>query len=231
MTRLAVLLAGIVVLAEAVCAALWFVAGDDPAVALLLGLLAVLLPYLWFICLAAQVSATLHALGHFAVPSLIATVLNVCWIAGALLIAPYWADDKQAQAYVLATCILIGGSLQLGVQLPVLWRLGFRYDYNWSASRSAVRRVVITMAPMTIGLAITQINTLLDSVIAWCLAAAPDADRSIVWLGGFAKYPLESWCRRGDLLRRATVSISSRHTRHRSGHGDLSAVEPACRAR
>ena len=65
MTRLAVLLAGIVVLAEAVCAALWFVAGDDPAVALLLGLLAVLLPYLWFICLAAQVSATLHALGHF----------------------------------------------------------------------------------------------------------------------------------------------------------------------
>ena len=125
-------------------------------------------------------------------------MLNVCWIAGALLIAPYWADDKQAQAYVLATCILIGGSLQLGVQLPVLWRLGFRYDYNWSASRSAVRRVVITMAPMTIGLAITQINTLLDSVIAWCLAAAARCGPIDRLAGWFCQISAGIWCRRGD---------------------------------
>ena len=47
---------------------------------LLLGLTAALLPYLVLVCLAAQVSAMLHALEHFTWPALLPVLLNVVWI-------------------------------------------------------------------------------------------------------------------------------------------------------
>ncbi|MCP4516437.1 MAG: hypothetical protein GY824_14565, partial [Delftia sp.] len=149
-----------------------------------------MMPYMLFICLAAQVAATLHACSRFGVPALVPTVLNVCWLVAALLIAPRFAPDREAQAYVVAFSVLIAGVLQLGVQLPLLRRLGFRFDYNWPASRDAVRKVVLAMGPMVLGLMITQINTLLDSLIAWGLAQAPEGPSHIAWLGGVA-YPMQ----------------------------------------
>ena len=189
LTWLAVILCGIVILCELICAGIWAVAGSDPRVSLVVGLTAVLLPYLLFICLAAQVAATLQALNQFSVPAFVPILLNVAWIAGALLIAPHWSEDKEIQACILAVCILIGGVLQLTFQFPVLWRLGFRYDYNWPASRKAIRRVVTSLLPMLIGLAITQINTLLDSLIAWGFSS-PVPDMPIGWLRSGMVYPM-----------------------------------------
>jgi putative peptidoglycan lipid II flippase len=190
LTWLAVLLACLVALGEVACGAAWLFWGDAPGVGLLAGLAAVMMPYMLFICLAAQIAATLQACSRFGVPALVPTVLNVCWLAGALLIAPRFAPDREAQAYVLAFSILAAGVLQLGVQLPSLGRLGFRFDYNWSASRASVRKIGLAMVPMTLGLMITQINTLLDSVIAWGLAQAPRGPANIAWLGG-APYPMQ----------------------------------------
>ncbi len=187
---LAVLLTCLVALGEVACGLVWLVWGDVPGVGLLVGLAAVMMPYMLFICLAAQVAATLHACSRFGVPALVPTVLNVCWLVGALLIAPRFAPNREAQAYVVAFSVLIAGVLQLGVQLPLLRRLGFRFDYNWPASRDAVRKVVLAMGPMVLGLMITQINTLLDSLIAWGLARAPQGPSHIAWLGGVA-YPME----------------------------------------
>ena len=190
-TCLAGLLLVLLLAAEAVCGLLWFAWGDVPGMGLLLGLTAVMLPYMVFICLAAQVAATLHALSHFSAPALAPALLNICWILGAWAVAPYFAPDKEAQAYVLAVAILIAGVLQLVVQLPVLRALGFRFDYNWNASRHALGRVVRAMGPMVLGLAVTQINTLLDSLIAWGLATGADGPTRIRWLGGAMHYPLE----------------------------------------
>ena len=106
-------------------------------------------------------------------------------------IAPHFAPDKQAQAYALAGAILIAGVLQFVVQLPILRRRGFRFDFNWSASRHSLGKIVIAMGPMLLGLAVTQINTLLDSLIAWGLAAAPEGPEQIAWLGGAVRYPME----------------------------------------
>ncbi|HUS40866.1 MAG TPA: lipid II flippase MurJ, partial [Pirellulales bacterium] len=60
MTWVAVILAIVVVLGELLCGLLWL-NSDGTRVYLLMGLVAVMLPYLLFICLAAQISATLHA--------------------------------------------------------------------------------------------------------------------------------------------------------------------------
>jgi len=191
MVWLTVLLVGLALAAEGLLGLVWLIWGDVPRVELLVGLAALMMPYMVFICLAAQVAATLHSLSHFSVPALVPTLLNICWLLGAWVAAPRLApDDPQGQAYVLAVCVLAAGLLQLGVQLPVLRASGFRFDYNWGASRQAVGRIALAMAPMLLGLAVTQVNTLLDSLIAWGLACAPDGPQQIAWLGDVS-YPMQ----------------------------------------
>ncbi len=190
LTWLAVMLIAIVLAAEA---ALWgakFLLGGDAEFDLLIGLTATLLPYSILICLAAQVAATLHALGQFSLPAFVPVVLNVAWLVGAVLVAPAVSDAKPAQAYALSVCLLCGGVLQLAVQIPALRRRGFRFDYDWAASRAALKRITDAMLPMMAGLAITQINTLLDSLIAWFFSA-PAAGESFRWLGREIAYPMQ----------------------------------------
>ena len=191
LTLFAIVLAGLVVVGELVCLVAWYFRGGDPELALLIGLTAMLLPYVLFICIAAQISATLHALGRFGLPAFIPIVLNIAWIVAAVFIAPTVSDDKATQAYVLAAAVLVGGLCQLGVQLPLLYRFGFRYDFNWSRSRAAIAQIVTSMLPMLVGLAITQINTLMDSVIAFVLSAAPGEAGPIAWLGDVVDYPMQ----------------------------------------
>jgi len=188
---LAALLAVMVVVSEAVCAGLWYMLGEVEGVPRLLGLSAAMLPYLWFICLAAQVSATLQALAHFRTPAWTPAVLNVCWLIAAWGVAPCFAEDKLAQAYVLAGAVLVAGFVQLIVQWPVLNALGFRFDYDSAAVRDDVRRIVRGMLPMLLGLAVTQINTFVDSLVAWILAAGTRGPETFALFGRQIMYPLQ----------------------------------------
>ncbi|HEX7446042.1 MAG TPA: oligosaccharide flippase family protein, partial [Pirellulales bacterium] len=113
-----------------------------------------------------------------------------CWLVAIWFVAPRFSDDKPTQAYVLAVSVLVAGVLQLVSQAPILWSLGFRFDYDWPASRAAVRQVVAALVPMVLGLTVTQINTLIDSLLAWSLAAPGDASEPVAWLGGAVHYPL-----------------------------------------
>ena len=189
---LAAILVAIVVASEMVLGLIWFLRGDDPHLGLLLGLLAVMLPYLFFICLAAQISATLHATGHFGGPALVPTILNICWLGAAWIAALVWSSDKVSRAYVLAVSILVAGAFQMGMLWPILRSRGFRFDYDWPASREAFWRIIRSLGPMLLGLAITQINTFLDSLMAWGLAAAPEGPRDWEFLGFAGRYPLET---------------------------------------
>ncbi|MEX0938642.1 MAG: murein biosynthesis integral membrane protein MurJ [Pirellulales bacterium] len=189
MTWLSAVLAGLVVLGELVCSLVLAVAGDLPGVQLVAGLAATMMPYLLLICLTAQLAATLHALSHFAMPAFAPVVLNVLWLVAVWGVAPRFAPDKVAQAYVLAVFVVIAGVVQLWMQWMALRRHGFRYEYNWQSSRDELRRIVQAMAPMMLGLAATQLNTLLDVLMAWGLSATPESGATIAWLGG-VEYPM-----------------------------------------
>ncbi|MCL4195800.1 MAG: murein biosynthesis integral membrane protein MurJ, partial [Thermoguttaceae bacterium] len=189
LTWLSVLLVALVVLAELACGIAWLAWGDSPQAGLLLGLTAVMLPYVFFICVAAQASATLHALSEFTVPALVPAVLNIFWLAAAG-VAVVATDDKSLQAYIMAASIVASGVVQLAIQLRTLRWFGFRYDYDWPAVRDRVREIVASLGPMVLGLAITQINTLLDSLLAWGLSTSPGEERTIAWLGGIS-YPMQ----------------------------------------
>ncbi|MDB4614754.1 murein biosynthesis integral membrane protein MurJ [bacterium] len=155
---------------------------------MLAGLMAVMLPYVVLICLAALVAAILHALNHFTWPALIPVMLNVAWIAGIWLVAPFFEQPMQ-KVYAISCAIVVGGMLQLASPIPKLLKLGFRFDRQpkHEATNAKVKSVVRTMIPVLLGLSVTQFNSLLDSLIAWGLSAPENPTVAT----GFA-HPIES---------------------------------------
>jgi putative peptidoglycan lipid II flippase len=183
-------LTALVLAGELLLWGLSFVFAGQAETQLLLGLTAVMLPYTLLICLAAQVTAVLHAVGHFTWPALVPVVLNVCWIATIWLVDPWFEPDRIKQVYALAVCIVAAGFLQLLLQWPTLRKIGYRFDRRWQAVRPAVREIVRAMLPVTLGLSITQINTVLDRFIAWSLTK-PMAGTPLFPLPGGLEYPLQ----------------------------------------
>jgi putative peptidoglycan lipid II flippase len=190
LSLLATVLAALVAFGELACLAWWWLAGGEQG--LLIGLTAVLLPYLFFICLAAQAAAALQGLSQFRWPAIAPVLLNVCWLAAIWLVAPTWQGDRAAQAVVIAIAVVISGVLQLAVLLPPLYRSGFRFEFDVRAAAPAVRQVLRATLPIAFGLAVTQINTLVDSFLAVALAAELGSRETIAWLGHSVAYPLET---------------------------------------
>ena len=169
--------------------ALWAYAACMPLsdeAALLIRLTAIMLPYLILICLSAQISAMLHALGHFTWPALVPVFLNVIWIAGIWWIAPRF-ETPAAQVTAVSGCILFAGVFQMVAPWPALRRLGFRYDPRWREAKTKVKEIIAAMLPVLLGLSITQLNALADSLIAWGFSAPESASAAEL-----AKYPMAS---------------------------------------
>ncbi len=136
---------------------------------LLFWLSGLLLPYLVLICVAAQINATLHALNHFSIPALLPTILNLFWMAGIWVVAPFF-PDVHSKITAICITILIGGVFQLLLPLLKLVWLGYRPQMDWQNGMMQVQTIAVSMAPIVVGLSITQFNTLIDSLLAWGLA-------------------------------------------------------------
>jgi putative peptidoglycan lipid II flippase len=119
-------------------------------------------PYIFFIALAALGMATLNTLGSFALPASTPIFLNLSIIAAA------WTFGRSAPepAYAFAWGVLAGGALQLLVQIPPLWRRGWRPVLRVSFRHPGVREVGRLMLPGIFGLGITQITLVVDSQFA-----------------------------------------------------------------
>jgi putative peptidoglycan lipid II flippase len=140
---------------------------------LILQLLRVMFPYMLLVCLAAAFMGMLNARGHFFIPAMGATMLNVVMIASVLWLAPRFGAGLPAgqrlpvQIFALAYGVLAAGVAQAAFQLPTLWRDGFRYRWVSPWKNETVRLVVTRMIPGTIGVAAFQLNVTLVQVIAY----------------------------------------------------------------
>jgi len=144
--------------------------------AMILPLTRIMLPYMLFICLAALTAAILNSHHRFSVPALTPSLMNVTWIVSVLVVCPLMGDTLEERIYGLAWGVLFSGVIQLGIQWPVLRRLGFRFRWSpvWHDER--VWKVFLLMGPATIGLAVTQINVMVNSLLAaWIGPWAPAA--------------------------------------------------------
>src|ERR1022692_3964428 len=125
---------------------------------LMLRLLRVMFPYMLLVCVAAAMMGMLNARGHFFIPAMGATMLNVVMIASVLWLAPHMGTELTGQIFALAIGVLAAGVAQAAFQLPTLWRDGFRYRWVSPWKNETVRVVVTRMIPGTIGVAAFQLN-------------------------------------------------------------------------
>ena len=153
--------------------------GFNPAkAALTVTLTRVMFPFILLVSLAALVMGMLNAKNVFGMPAMASSFFNVGSIVGGVVLG-YWLDPHfgPLALYGLAIGTLIGGGLQLAVQLPHLHRLGFRYhpDFRWRDP--GVSAVLALMGPSVIAASTTQFNVLINSIFASHLGDGP-----IFWL-------------------------------------------------
>lgn len=166
-------LTALVAVAELALAATIWRAPLSAELRLWLVLTALMLPYLPLICLTAQMGAVLNALGRFAWPALLPVLFNVSSLA-AIWVLQRFDLTAEEQAHWLAGFVVLTGFLQLAAPWPQLWRLGFRPHGNWLAMRDRIRELLKLMAPVVIGLSITQVNTFCDTLIALVMSRPLD---------------------------------------------------------
>ena len=122
----------------------------------------VMFPYILFVGLAALLMAILNAMGHFATPALSPTMLNIAMIGCALYLAPHLDPPILS----LAIGVLLGGAGQLLIQMPVAWRRGMSAHRGLHLSDPSIRRIARLMAPGVAGLAVTQLNVFIGTLLA-----------------------------------------------------------------
>jgi putative peptidoglycan lipid II flippase len=125
-------------------------------------LLKITFPYIFFISLTGFAGAILNTLGKFSVAAFTPVLLNVCIIGSAYYLTPYFSLG----AYALAWGVFIGGVVQLSFQLPFLYRAGLLVKPKWGWSDPGVVKVRTLMIPALFGVSVSQINLLLDTLIA-----------------------------------------------------------------
>jgi putative peptidoglycan lipid II flippase len=139
----------------------------DTHTRLMLELLRVVFPYMLLVCLAAVFMGMLNSRGHFFIPAMGATLLNVVMIATVLLVAPRWGDDLGEQIFALAFGVLVAGVAQAAFQVPYLYREGYRLRWVAPWRNDSVREVVRKMIPATIGVAAFQFNIIITQTLAF----------------------------------------------------------------
>lgn len=157
---------------------IWLIIGTfalEDRFLLILRLLRVMLPYLFFICLVGLSMGVLNSFRHFAVPAFSPVILNLVWIAALFLLCPRFGDDPGRRIFGLAIGVLIGGAIQLGVQIPVLRRKGFPFRFIPDWRDPAVRRITLLLGPGIVGFAVFQINSAVDQFLAMVIGGGAPA--------------------------------------------------------
>lgn len=155
----------------------------------------IMLPYMPLICLVALLGGILQVHGRFGPPAAAPVILNVVMIGAA-----FWGaqstvagDDLHRLATILALSVLAAGALQLVWQVVALYRADAHFTRHVRGVSPAFRAMVLTMLPMLLGLAVFQVNSLMDSLIAYLLAPPEgDGPQQFVLWGMSAAYPIDT---------------------------------------
>lgn len=141
-------------------------------------------PYIGFMSMVALASGVLNTWKRFAVPAATPVLLNVAMISAAWLLAPWFKTQGIEPIYAMGVGVIVGGVLQLGVQIPALHRLGLlpRFGLRWRDVKAAwadpgSQRILKLMAPALLGVSVAQISLLINTQIASHLPTG-----SVSWL-------------------------------------------------
>jgi putative peptidoglycan lipid II flippase len=134
-------------------------------------------PYILFMSLVALAGGILNTWSRFALPAFTPVLLNLAFIGMALFAVPYFDPPVLA----LAWAVFLGGVLQLAIQLPALRKIAMlpRPSLDWRAAWAdpGVRRIAMLMGPALIGVSVSQISLLINTIFASFLKTG-----SVSWL-------------------------------------------------
>ena len=147
--------------------------GEERQFEMATAMLRITFPYLGFISLTAFAAALLNSHHKYAVPAFTPVLLNLCLIAAMLFATGAFREP----VYALAWGVFVAGIVQLAFQLPALMRLGVLVMPRPSIEHPGVRQVGRLLVPSVFAASVSQINTLIDTVIASTLITG-----SISWL-------------------------------------------------
>ncbi len=141
-------------------------------------------PYIGFMSMVALSAGILNTWRHYIVPAATPVLLNLAMIGAAWWGAPWFARMGVQPIYALAAGVMLGGVLQLAIQIPALMRLGMlpRMRWGWGALKRAwadpgSRRILKLMGPALLGVSVAQISLLINMQIASHLPTG-----SVSWL-------------------------------------------------
>ena len=147
--------------------------GEADKFALTVELTRITFPYILFMSLVALAGGILNTWNRFAVPAFTPVLLNLSFIAMALFAAPWFERPVLA----LGWAVFLGGALQLAFQIPSLKRIGMlpRFSLDWKDA--GVRRILKLMAPAVLGVSVSQVSLLINTIFASFLETG-----SVSWL-------------------------------------------------
>lgn len=124
-------------------------------------------PFILLVSLSALAMGVLNSLRHFFTPAISPLLLNLGIITGVLVFHGYLGEP----IYSVALGVILGGVLQLFVQLPALAGKGFLFRFARGIFHPAVKRIGLLMAPQVFGLAVYNINIIISTQYASHLPA------------------------------------------------------------
>jgi putative peptidoglycan lipid II flippase len=136
----------------------------------------VLFPFILFVSLAAAVMGMLNARFIFGIPASASTIFNIVSVIAGVALA--FAFDAHARAtwprpvfgvsamYGVCVGVLVGGLAQLGMQLPSLLKLGFRFQWRLNLGDPRLKELWALMWPSVIAGSLTQVNVLVNAAFA-----------------------------------------------------------------
>lgn len=165
----------------------------------------IMFPFLLMVSWAAISMGILNSLGEFFIPAVAPAFLNLVMILSGWLICPLAVDFDMPAITGMAIGAMLGGIIQFVVQLPALWRYGYKFRWQLNFNDPGISRIVRLIIPGTVGLAATQVNIAISTILA-----TSQGDGAVSWLS-FAfrvmQLPLGLF---GVAVAQATLPVISR---------------------
>ncbi|MHC4884180.1 MAG: murein biosynthesis integral membrane protein MurJ [Planctomycetota bacterium] len=175
-TLLTLILTAIALIGMVLCFGSGRLLGPESTHALALLLTAAMLPFMVLICISALMSGMLQSVRHFGLPAAMPVLLNLTFLA-----ALGWIHlkgttlPKETAIFYLAGAVVLAGAPQLIFQFPLLRLKGVALRPSTEYQLPGLRTILMAMGPTILGLAVFQINVLIDRLIAYLLVPGDGA--------------------------------------------------------
>lgn len=135
-----------------------------------LRLLAILFPYLVFLCLAAVCMGILNSINRYAISAAAPTLMNLVWIGTLAVIIPFVQDSLQRRITIIAWAVVASGALQLLAQAIPIWKNPeTRPAWPRSATSRPLQKILTLFFPAALATGVRDINAIIDNVLAFSI--------------------------------------------------------------